>query len=290
KFSMEALWSYPMTTRTHFVECSGNSAAALAPQPAQVPAGAMHGNIACGEWTGVPLRMLLEEAGLLPQARWLLAEGADSAHMSRSIPVEKALDDALIALYQNGERLRPEQGYPVRLLLPGFEGNMNVKWLRRLKVTEEPTYTKDETSKYTDLQPDGRALQFTFEMGVKSVITRPSSTMKLPRTGFYEISGIAWSGAGRIRRVEVSTDRGATWAEAALTGEERPKALVRFRLPWEWTGREAVLQSRATDEKGRRQPVRKAWLAQYSPAMVYHNNSIVSWAVGADGSVKNVYV
>src|SRR6266853_1547478 len=172
RFSMEALWRYPMTTRTHFVECSGNSSRALAPQPAQVPAGAMHGNIACSEWTGVPLRVLLEEAGLLPQAKWLLAEGADSAHMSRSIPVEKALDDALIALYQNGERLRPEQGYPVRLLLPGFEGKMSVKW----------------------------------------VLTRPSSTMKLPRTGFYEISGIAWSGAGRIRRVEVSTDGGATWA------------------------------------------------------------------------------
>jgi sulfane dehydrogenase subunit SoxC len=165
-----------------------------------------------------------------------------------------------------------------------------VKWLRRIKATEEPTYTKDETSKYTDLQPDGRALQFTFEMGVKSVITKPSSTMKLPRTGFYEISGIAWSGAGRIRRVEVSTDGGATWADAVLHGEERPKALVRFRFPWEWSGKEAVLQSRATDEKGQVQPARKAWLAQYSSANLYHNNSIASWSVGADGSVKHVYV
>jgi sulfane dehydrogenase subunit SoxC len=250
----------------------------------------MHGNIACSEWTGVPLRMLLEEAGLLPQAKWLLAEGADSAHMSRSVPIEKAMDDAMIALYQNGERLRPEQGYPVRLLLPGWEGNMSVKWLRRIKATEGPTHTKDETSKYTDLQPDGRAQQFTFEMGVKSVITKPSSTMKLPRTGFYEISGIAWSGAGRIRRVEVSTDGGATWTDAALTGEERPNSLVRFRLPWEWTGKEAVLQSRATDEKGKVQPTRTAWRAQYSPGNIYHNHSIVSWSVGADGSVKNVYV
>src|SRR5438876_3863307 len=182
-------------------------------------------------------------------------------------------------------------GYPMTSRIHFLEcsGNMNVKWLRRLKATEEPTHTKDETSKYTDLQPDGRALQFTFEMGVKSVITRPSSTMKLPRTGFYEISGIAWSGAGRIRRVEVSTDGGATWADAALTGEERPKSLVRFRLPWEWTGGEAVLQSRATDEKGQVQPARKAWLAQYS-VNPYHNNSIVSWSVGADGGVKNVYV
>jgi sulfane dehydrogenase subunit SoxC len=234
--------------------------------------------------------MLLEQAGLQPGAKWLLAEGADSAHMSRSIPLEKALDDAMIALYQNGERLRPEQGYPVRLLLPGWEGNMSVKWLRRLKATEEPTHTRDETSKYTDPLPDGRALQFTFEMGVKSVIARPSSTMTLPRPGFYEISGIAWSGAGRIRRVEVSTDGGATWLDAALTGEERAKCLVRFRLPWEWTGQAAVLQSRATDEKGSVQPRRKEWIAQFAPDNRFHNNSIVSWAVGADGSVKNVYV
>ncbi len=289
-FSMEALSRYPMISRIHFLECSGNSNRMLAPQPLQAPAGVLHGNVACSEWTGVPLRVLLEEAGLQPQAKWLLAEGADSAHMSRSIPIEKVLDDALIALYQNGERLRPEQGYPVRLLLPGWEGNMNVKWLRRLKALAEPMYTKDETSKYTDLLTDGRALQFTFEMGVKSVITRPSPTMRLPRTGFYEISGIAWSGAGRIRRVEVSTDGGASWTDAALMGEERPKALVRFRLPWEWKGQEAVLQSRATDEKGRVQPARKAWLAQYSSANSYHNHSIVSWAVGVDGSVKNVYV
>jgi sulfane dehydrogenase subunit SoxC len=289
KFSMDALSSYPMTTRIHFIECAGNSNRNLAPQPLQVPAGAIHGNMSCSEWTGIPLRVLLEEAGLAREAKWLLAEGADSAHMSRSIPVEKALDDAMVALYQNGERLRPEQGYPVRLLLPGWEGNMNVKWLRRIKATAEPTHTKDETSKYTDLQPDGRALQFTFEMGVKSVITKPSSTMKLPRRGLYEISGLAWSGAGRIRRVEVSSDGGASWAEAALTGEEHAKAFVRFRLPWEWTGQEAVLQSRATDEKGQVQPARKAWLAQYSPANIFHNHSIVSWSVGTDGSVKNVY-
>jgi sulfane dehydrogenase subunit SoxC len=289
-FSVDSLLRYPMTSRIYFVECSGNSNRALAPKPLQVPAGAIHGNISCSEWTGFPLRTLLEEAGIRPEAKWLLAEGADSAHMSRSIPIEKAFDDALVALYQNGERLRPEQGYPVRLLLPGWEGNMSVKWLRRIKATAEPTHTKDETSKYTDLLPDGRALQFTYEMGVKSVITKPSSTMRLPRVGFYEISGIAWSGAGRIRRVEVSADGGASWADAALTGEERPKSLVRFRLPWEWTGKPAVLQSRATDERGRVQPARKDWLAQYSAANVFHNHSIVSWAVAEDGSVTNVYV
>ena len=288
-FSVDALLAYPMISRIYFLECSGNSNRALTPEPLQVPAGAMHGNMSCSEWTGIPLRVLLEEAGLQPQARWLLAEGADSAHMSRSIPIEKGLDDALIALYQNGERLRPEQGYPVRLLLPGWEGNMSVKWLRRIKASDGPMHTKDETSKYTDLQPDGKARQFTFEMGVKSVITKPSPTMTLPRRAWYEISGLAWSGAGRIRRVEVSTDGGATWKDAALYGEERPKALVRFRLPWEWTGQTAVLQSRATDEKGQVQPARKAWLAQYSPANPYHNHSIVSWSVEADGSVKHVY-
>jgi len=288
-FSVDALSRYPMTSRIYFLECSGNSNRNLVPQPAQVPAGAIHGNIACSEWTGIPLSVLLEEAGLLPQAKWLLAEGADSAHMSRSVPIEKALDDAMIALYQNGERLRPEQGYPVRLLLPGWEGNMSVKWLRRLKATEGPTYTKDETSKYTDLLPDGKALQFTFEMGVKSVITKPSSTMTLPQPGFYEISGLAWSGGGRVRRVEVSADAGATWSDAVLYGEERPKALVRFRLLWEWKGQPAVLQSRATDEKGNVQPPRKEWQARYSPDNRFHNNSIVSWSVDADGSVKNVY-
>ena len=288
-FTVDSLLSYPMTTRTHFIECSGNSSRATTPQPAQVPAGAIHGNAACSEWTGVPLRVLLEEAGVDASAKWLLAEGADSAHMSRSIPIEKAFDDALVALYQNGERLRPEQGYPVRLFLPGWEGNMSVKWLRRIKATDGPTHTKDETSKYTDPLPDGKALQFTYEMGVKSVITRPSSTMTLPRPGLYEITGLAWSGAGRIRQVEVSTDGGASWTAATLLGEERPKSFVRFRLPWEWTGKPAVLQSRATDEKGRVQPKRADFLARYAPDNRFHNNSIVSWAVGADGKVTHVY-
>jgi sulfane dehydrogenase subunit SoxC len=288
-FTVDSLLRYPMTTRTHFIECSGNSNRGLTPQPAQVPAGAIHGNAACSEWTGIPLRVLLEEAGIDASAKWLLAEGADSAHMSRSIPIEKAFDDALIALYQNGERLRPEQGYPVRLFLPGWEGNMSVKWLRRIKATDGPTHTKDETSKYTDPLPDGKALQFTYEMGVKSVITRPSSTMTLPRPGLYEITGLAWSGAGRIRQVEVSTDGGASWTAATLLGEERPKSFVRFRLPWEWTGKPAVLQSRATDEKGRGQPKRADFLARYAPDNRFHNNSIVSWAVGADGKVTHVY-
>jgi sulfane dehydrogenase subunit SoxC len=289
-FTMEALLRYPTISRPYFLECAGNSGRALTPQPLQIPAGGLHGLVSCSEWTGIPLSVLLEEAGIDRAATWLLAEGADAAAMSRSIPMEKALDDAMLALYQNGERLRPEQGYPLRLVLPGWEGNMSVKWLRRLKLTDGPTHTKDETSKYTDPLPNGKALQFTYEMGVKSVITRPSSGMTVPQSGLHEISGIAWSGAGRIVRVEVSTDGGASWRAASLHGEQFPKSLVRFRLPWEWDGVSTIVQSRATDEKGRVQPPRKAFLTQFAPDIRFHNNSIVSWAVNSDGSVKNVYV
>ena len=289
-FSVAELLRYPTITRTYFLECAGNSSRALTPQPLQIPAGGLHGMVSCSEWTGIPLAMLLHEAGIDPAATWLLAEGADASGMSRSVPLEKALDDAMIALYQNGERLRPEQGYPMRLLLPGWEGNMNVKWLRRLKMTDGPTHTRDETSKYTDPLPNGKARQFTFEMGVKSVITRPSSGMKLPGLGFNEISGIAWSGAGRVSKVEVSADGGATWQTAALQGEALPKSLVRFRAPWVWNGGPALLQSRATDEKGNTQPARKAFISEYAPDNRFHNNSVVTWQVNADGSVKNVYV
>ncbi len=289
-FTMDALVRYPTISRPYFLECSGNSSRALAPQPLQIAAGALHGLVSCSEWTGVSLATLLDEAGIDPRATWLLAEGADAAGMSRSIPMEKALDDAIIALYQNGERLRPEQGYPVRLFLPGYEGNMSVKWLRRIKLTDRPTYTKDETSKYSDPLADGKALLFTYEMGVKSVITRPSPGMILPGRGVHEISGIAWSGAGRISRVDVSVDGGATWKAAFLQGEQFSKSLVRFRLPWTWDGAGTVLQSRATDEKRNTQPERKTFLARYAPDIKFHNNSIVSWAIGAEGSVKNVYI
>jgi len=288
-FTMESLLRYPMVSRVHFIECGGNSSRNLAPVPLQVPAGSLHGLVSCSEWTGVPLKLLLEEAGVQRGARWMLAEGTDAASMAGSIPLEKAFDDALLALYQNGERLRPEQGYPVRLLLPGWLGNLNVKWLRRIKLAEQAVQTKDETSKYTNPLPDGRAEQFTFQMGVKSVITRPSSTMRLPGHGFQEISGIAWSGAGAVRRVEVSADGGRTWRDAALTGQALPRSVVRFRLPWQWQGEEAVLQSRATDDAGKVQPARAAWLARFAPDARYYNNSIVSWSVLGDGSVRNVY-
>ena len=207
-FTLEALHRYPMQSRIAFIECAGNSQRAQRAAAAAAQRPAIHGLLGCSEWTGVKLSTLLDEAGVEPAARWVIAEGADSAAMSRSIPLAKAMDDALVCLYQNGERVRPSNGYPVRLLLPGFEGNMNVKWLRRLKLTAAPAMTKDETSKYTILLKDEKAWQFVFPMEVKSVITRPSPGLALKGPGFYEISGLAWSGNGSIRQVEVSADGG----------------------------------------------------------------------------------
>jgi sulfane dehydrogenase subunit SoxC len=288
-FSMDALARYPMRTRIQFLECSGNSGGNNNAEAPQQTAGGIHGLISCSEWTGVPLAILLEEAGVQPEGKWLLAEGADAAAMSRSVPMAKAMDDAILALYQNGERIRPEQGYPVRLFLPGYEGNMCVKWLRRIKVTAEPTMTKDETSKYSDLQPNGRSLLFTFPMEVKSVITSPSGMQKMQGPGLYQVSGMAWSGFGRIRRVEVSADGGKSWAQAALDGAVLPMAVTRFRMPWRWDGSPSVLQSRAIDETGAVQPSRPALMAARGAQFRYHYNAIQSWSVAAAGDVSNVY-
>ena len=288
-FDLDALSRYPLVSHIHFVECSGNSSGLNASEPPQLSAGGLHGLLSCSEWTGVPLATLLDEAGARPIGRWLLAEGGDAAAMSRSVPIEKAMDDAVVAIYQNGERLRPENGYPMRLLLPGWEGNTNVKWLRRIKVTAEPVMTKDETSKYTDLMPNGKALQFTFPMGVKSVITSPSGGSHMQGPGLYQISGIAWSGAGRIRRVDVSADGGKSWGEAALSDPALPKALARFRMAWRWDGSPAVLQSRAIDETGAVQPTRRALLDERGTQFRYHYHAIQSWGVTASGEVRNVY-
>lgn len=290
KFDVNTLLRYPMVSHIHFLECAGNSSAnGNFPVAPDLPVNQIHGLISGAEWTGVPLSILLDEAGVSSEARWVLAEGADAAGMSRSVPLTKCLDDAMIALYQNGERLRPEQGYPMRLLLPGFEGNMNVKFLRRLKVTAGPTQTKDETSKYSELLADRRVRQFNFTMGVKSVITNPAGGVAMQGPGFYEISGLAWSGHGRISRVEISADGGQSWGEAALSEPNLPQALRRFTLPWMWDGGPATLMSRATDDKGNVQPSRKEWSAQYGPLQGYHVNAIQSWAISTNGSIRNVF-
>jgi len=288
-FTIDALLRYPMVSRIHFLECSGNSQFLYQPTPPSLTAGQTHGLVSCSEWTGVPLRLLLEEAGVDPGAPWILAEGADAAAMSRSVPMAKAMDDAMLALFQNGERLRPENGYPVRLFLPGWEGNMSVKWLRRLKVVPAPIMTKDETSRYTDLQADGTSLMFTYPMEVKSVITRPSHGMTLKGAGLYQISGIAWSGGGTITRVEVTSDGGRTWTAAPLSPPVLPRALTRFRLPWRWDGSASVLKSRATDDTGAVQPERDRFITDHGHNAIFHCNAIQAWGVAANGEVKHVY-
>jgi sulfane dehydrogenase subunit SoxC len=288
-FDVAALLRYPTVTRIQFLECAGNSGQNLNPTAPQAPAGVIHGLMSCSEWTGVPLSILLDEAGVERGAEWVLAEGADAAAMSRSVPLTKLMDDAIVALYQNGERLRPENGYPLRLFLPGWEGNMSVKWLRRLKVVSEPTMTRDETSHYTDVLLNGKALILTYPMEVKSIITSPSTGLDLRGPGIYEITGLAWSGLGRVRRVEVSADGGRTWAEAALGEPVLPKSFTRFRMAWRWDGGPAVLMSRAVDESGAVQPTRAALVAERGERPNYHNNAIQAWAVAGGGEVSNVF-
>lgn len=289
-FSMEDLLRYPMVTRTCFIECGGNSNAGWNRIPSQSQAGYFHGLVSNSEWTGVPLRVLLQEAGVGSGAEWVIAEGADAFAMHVSIPLEKLLDDAVLALYQNGERLRPENGYPLRLLLPGWEGVVNVKWLRRLELTDRPAMARNETARYTDLGVDGRTRMFSFHMDAKSLITSPSPGMALKGgPGLYQITGLAWSGRGCISKVEVSADNGATWAEAALQEPVLPRAFTRFRIPWRWSGAAAVLKSRATDATGYVQPERSALIAQRGRHGFYHYNGIVNWSVDENGVVGHVY-
>ncbi len=288
RFTMDDLKRLPAVSKIHFIECSGNGLTEWA-KPTLKTVQGTHGLTSTSEWTGVRLSTLLEMAGVQDTAAWILAEGADAAVMTRSVPIDKAMDDAIVAYAQNGEALRPEQGYPLRLLLPGYEGNTHIKWLRRLDVSDKPFMTREETSKYSDLMPDGTARQFTLEMDAKSVITFPSGAMKLPRAGFYEVTGIAWSGRGKIAKVDVSADGGATWHEAALDGPVLPKCHTRFRLPWTWTGEEAVLQSRTVDETGYVQPTLEQLIEVRGLKSVYHLNAIQSWHIAPDGEVTNVH-
>jgi sulfane dehydrogenase subunit SoxC len=281
---------FPSVSRIYFIECAGNSGREHEGRPGETVQRS-HGLFSNSEWAGVPLKTVLEEAGLKRNARWVVAEGADASKMSRSIPLEKALDDVLIAYGQNGEALRPEQGYPLRLIVPGWEGNIHIKWLGRIMVTDEPFMTREESAIYTDLMPDGKAHSFTFVMEPKSVITRPSGEQILEGPGFYEISGLAWSGRGRITRMEVSTDGGKTWNDAQLDGPVLPKAATRFSLPWKWDGSEAALQSRCTDETGYVQPTREQLIAvrglHAGPDGFNHYNGIKTWFVRRDGKVSH---
>lgn len=286
-FSLDDLKRFPGRSMLRFIECSGNGGLAYRRQglPPDLTPQMIDGLTSTSEWTGVPLATLLREVGASPKARWFLAEGMDAAVMTRSIPIEKAWDDALIAYAQNGEPLRPEQGYPVRLLLPGVEGNASVKWLRRIELADQPFMTREETAKYTDPLPNGTARIFTLDMDAKSLITEPSYPDRLAGPGWWEIRGLAWSGRGRITRVDVSTDGGRTWQAARLDEPVLPKCHTRFRLPWQWAGNETVLMSRATDETGYVQPTTDALIAERGPNTSYHYNNIRAWKVATDGRV-----
>ncbi|MBM3567148.1 MAG: sulfite dehydrogenase [Alphaproteobacteria bacterium] len=285
--TMAELARFPSVSRLHFIECTSNTG--MEWRGAQMNAVQFtHGMLSCCEWTGVRLATLLAECGVRPQAKWLLLEGADAAGMTRSLPIGKALDDTIIAWAMNGERLRPENGYPVRAVVPGWEANLWVKWLRRIELGDQPWHSREETSKYTDLMPDGKARQFTFVMEAKSVITDPCPENPLSEHGFRMIGGIAWSGNGKIARVDVSVDGGRNWRPAELEQPILDRCLTRFRMPWRWTGEEAVLMSRAVDETGYVQPSIAELRRVRGLNSVYHNNAIQAWHVSPAGKVDNV--
>ena len=285
RFTLDELRRFPAVTRVHFVDCSGNGRAAYrAPKPDMTPQ-TIDGLTSNSEWTGVPVSTLLREAGVRSTGRWVLAEGGDAAVLSRSVPMAKMLDDAFVAYAQNGEPVRAANGYPARLILPGYEGNMNIKWLRRLEVIDQPNMSRDETAKYTDPLPDGTSRQFSFVMDAKSIITSPSHPERLSGAGWWPVTGIAWTGRGRISAVHVSTDGGRSWTAAELIGPVLPHAHTRFQYMWKWDGRPAVLMSRAVDETGYVQPTLAAFRHGRGPGTDYHYNAIRSWVVAGDGAV-----
>jgi sulfane dehydrogenase subunit SoxC len=285
--SMQDIERFPSVSRIHFIECPANGG--MEWRAAQLNSLQFtHGMVSCAEWTGVKLSTLLDEVGVKKEAKWALMEGADGAHMTRSLPLDKCLDDCLVVYAQNGEALRPEQGFPLRLLVPGWEGNVSVKWLRRIKLGDKPWYTREETAKYTDLMADGSSRGFTWVNDAKSVITIPCPEKPLSGPGLYEIRGLAWTGRGKIRAVDVSFDGGVNWRRAALTEPVLTKALTRFTLPWRWDGKPALLESRAVDETGYVQPTITQLRKLRGSNSIYHNNSIQTWQIKPDGSVYDV--
>lgn len=289
-FTLADLKRFPRVNRVYFLECAANTG--MEWRGAQLNGCQFtHGMIHNVMYTGVSLRTILDEAGVKPTAKWLLAEGADASAMTRSIPIEKALDDCLVAFAMNGEALRPEQGYPVRLVVPGWEGNMWIKWLRRLELGDMPWQHREETSKYTDLLPNGKARRFTWEMDAKSVITNPSPQAPITHgPGPTVITGVAWSGRGTIPRVDVSLDGGANWVQARMSGPSLDKSMHRFYYEFDWDGRPLLLQSRAHDSTGYVQPTKDQLREIRGENSIYHNNSIQTWAIDETGQAENVEV
>ncbi len=289
-FTYADLERFPRVTRTFFLECAANTGMEWA--GAQLNGSQFtHGMIHNMEYTGVTLRTLLDEAGIKPEAKWLFVEGADASSNGRSIPMEKALDDCMIAFKANGEALRMEHGYPVRLVVPGWEGNLWVKWLRRIEVTDAPVESREETSKYTDTMEDGTSRKFTWVMDAKSVVTAPSPQMPITHgPGPLVITGLAWSGRGPVTGVDVSTDGGKTWHNARLAAPGQPMALTRFYYDHNWQGEEMLLQSRVTDSTGYVQPTKAQLREVRGENSVYHNNCIQTWWVKPNGEAENVEV
>ncbi|SHG42015.1 sulfite dehydrogenase [Bradyrhizobium erythrophlei] len=287
-FTVDDLMRMPSTTRTVFIECTGNGWENWKKADPNVTVQNTHGLVSTNEWTGVPLRFLIDLVGKDRRSTWMLAEGADAAGVDRSIPLtEEITDEAFIAYGQNGEPLRPAHGFPIRLIMPGFEGNLNIKWLRRLKFGDQPWMTRWETDRYTQLLANGKAMQFQLRMETNSVITSPSGMMEI-RPGYHRITGLAWSGHGKIAKVEISTDEGRTWKQAELNYPVLPKAQTRFQLDWTWDGKPTKIVSRSTDDKGNVQPDRKSFIAQMGTNALFHYNAQQTWAIDASGRVSNV--
>ncbi len=289
-YTMDDLMRLPSVSRIHFIECGANTA--MEWSNAAVPTVQYtHGMLSCSEFTGVPLSVLLDDCGFdRKNGKFVLAEGADGSGMTRTIAMERALDDVIVAYGMNGEMLRPENGYPLRLVVPGIQGVSWVKWLRRIEVGDRPWNTKDETLHYVDLMPDGTHRQYTSIQECKSVITTPSGGQRMVGKGFYNISGLAWSGRGKVKRVDVSVDGGRNWRSARLETPVLTKALTRFNIDWTWNGDPALLQSRAIDDTGYVQPTGRELRAARGTRSIYHNNAIQTWQVATSGEVSNVQV
>ncbi len=298
-FTLDELKRLPYVSRTHFLMCAGSSYVTLDKRLEAKTVQETHGWTSCAEWTGVPLSVVLKKTGVKEGASWVVAEDTTKA-MTVSIPLEKIMDDALLAYGQNGEALRPHNGYPLRLLVPGFEGIRSCKWLRRIKIVDEPYMTKWEASVYTNLYPEGKARWFQMQLEPNSVITHPSGGQQLPGEGFYNVSGLAWSGGGSVSKVEVSIDGGRHWKAAQLQQPVQRMAHTRFHFPWNWDGKEAVIQSRCTDENGDIQPTLAEinqiwgvstdfWLSRNrGEHRIQHLNAVQPWKIMRDGRVTNV--
>ncbi|RYX95741.1 MAG: sulfite dehydrogenase [Comamonadaceae bacterium] len=290
-FTMDDLMRLPSVSRMHFIECGANTGMEWG-NVAVPTVQYTHGMLSCSEYTGVPLRTVLEMCGAdLKRGKFILAEGADGSSMTRTIPMSLVMSgEVLLAYGQNGEMLRPENGYPLRLVVPGVQGVSWVKYLRRIELGDMPYGTKDETIHYVDLMPDGLHRQYTSIQEVKSVITTPSGGQVLLQKGFHSITGLAWSGRGKVRRVEVSVDGGRNWQPARLQGPVMDKCLTRFNADFSWDGKQAILQSRAVDETGQVQPTYRQLREVRASRSIYHNNAIQSWLLEENGEVKNVQV